>query len=60
MHVQMMPTLISTVDHSETGKLSHVALLDFPKVTRAWRRITETTVTLLREDKCLSAFSERG
>jgi hypothetical protein len=33
MHAQMIPTLISIVDHWETAKLSHVGLFEFAKWT---------------------------
>jgi hypothetical protein len=46
MQAQIIPTLISTVDQTETGILSHVGLTDFAKRTRDWRRRILTTVTL--------------
>jgi len=46
MQAQMMPRLISIVDHWETGKLSHVGLLELAKWTRDWRRRMLTIVTL--------------
>lgn len=46
MQAQMMPTLISMVDHWETSKLSHVGLLVLAKWTRDWRRRILTMVTL--------------
>ncbi len=46
MQMHIMPTLSSIVDHTVTGWLSHVMFVDMPRVTRALRRIIETTVTL--------------
>lgn len=46
IQAQIIPTLISTVDHIETGTLSQVGLADLANVTRDWRRMILTTVTL--------------
>lgn len=46
MQAHMMPTLSSMVDQYWTSKLSKVGLVELTKVTRDWRRRTETTVTL--------------
>lgn len=47
MHAQMMPTLISIVDHRCVSKLSKVGLSELEKVTRACSLRTLTTVTLI-------------
>lgn len=44
--VQMMPTLISTVDQMDTSTWSNVGLAELPRLTRNWSRTMLTTVTL--------------
>lgn len=46
MQVQINPTVTSTVDHSEAGRLSQVGLCEFAKETRDCSRMMLTTVTL--------------
>lgn len=46
MEAQMMPTLISMVDHCDTERLFHVGLVESANVAKVCKRTTLITVTL--------------